>query len=251
MSPTLSVLHVDDERSSLDLFTARAARLSPPVRVTSTTDPDAALDRLGDGRFDVVVSDALDTASGRPFFEAVRDRDADVPLVLYTAAEFDDVRDSLASVDGVMYVRKGGGDDFELVARRLYEATGTEPGTYEFVRGDDERDDDDAEADAPDRALGYTEQSLDESWEVVGSHDWDVDDDVATSIVLAIESHLGEDLSSAPPLGRTVEADALGRMLSNAHRGDGRDSVQIRFIYDRWEVAVTSDGTIAIRRPFR
>jgi CheY-like chemotaxis protein len=248
MAPILSVLHVDDETPSLDLFAARAERLNPPVRVTSTTEPDAAFDRLDDEEFDVVVSDTLDAPTGESFLRAARDRDADLPLVLYTAAAFDAVRDSLAGLDDVFYVRKGGGDDFELVARYLYETTGTAPGTYEFLRGGDESGDD---PDVPDRALGYTEASLDDSWEVVGAHDWGVDDDVATSVVLAIESHVDEDLSSAPPLGRTIDADALGRMLSNAHRGDDRDSVQVRFIYDRWEVAVTSDGTIAVRRPFR
>jgi EAL domain-containing protein (putative c-di-GMP-specific phosphodiesterase class I) len=79
------VLIVDDERDLLELLTELLGGAG--YEVVTATQGQEALDALGQGRFDVVLSDiVMPNLDGLQLLRAIRERDLDVPVVLMTGS---------------------------------------------------------------------------------------------------------------------------------------------------------------------
>ncbi|QLG27154.1 response regulator [Halorarum halophilum] len=119
----LTVLHVDDDRSFLELAATMLEREHDRLTVLSETTAADGLARLyADGNeIDCVLSDyEMPQMDGLEFLVTVRSEFPDVPFVLLTARGSEEVA-SLAISAGVSdYQQKSGGiDQFALLANRI------------------------------------------------------------------------------------------------------------------------------------
>ncbi|TKX50575.1 PAS domain S-box protein [Halorubrum sp. ASP121] len=123
MPGAIDVLHVDDDPSVLDLTEAYFERELDAVSVTSVTDPEEALDRLGEGAFDCVVSDYdMPAMDGLEFFDALRDRHQKVPFVLYTGKGSEEIASQALNAGVTGYFQKGGPEQLRRLANRVDQA---------------------------------------------------------------------------------------------------------------------------------
>jgi len=118
------VLHVDDDAE----FTALVARFLEREgdRISVVTEPDAAagLDRLDDADVDCIVSDYdMPGRDGIEFLEAVRDRDPDIPFVLFTGTGSEAIAGEAISAGVTDYLQKEDGtDQYAILANRIRNA---------------------------------------------------------------------------------------------------------------------------------
>ncbi|TKX62235.1 PAS domain S-box protein [Halorubrum sp. ASP1] len=123
MPRAIDVLHVDDDPSVLDLTEAYFERELDAVSVTSVTDPEEALDRLGEGAFDCVVSDYdMPAMDGLEFFDTLRDRHQKVPFVLYTGKGSEEIASQALNAGVTGYFQKGGPEQLRRLANRVDQA---------------------------------------------------------------------------------------------------------------------------------
>ncbi|WP_459820714.1 PAS domain-containing response regulator [Halorubrum luteum] len=118
------ILHVDDDPAFVDLTTAYLDRIDGSIDVTSETSASAALEQLADERFDCVVSDYdMPEMNGLEFLERVRDRDVDVPFVLFTGKGSEEIASEAISAGATDYIQKEpGSDQFTVLANRVRNA---------------------------------------------------------------------------------------------------------------------------------
>ena len=119
------VLHVDDDRSILDLTAAFLDRELNSVSVTTAIDPGEALDRLEDGQFDCVISDYdMPEMDGLELFEAIREEHPLIPFVLYTGKGSEEIASEAVNAGVTGYFQKGGPDQQRRLANRVEQAAG-------------------------------------------------------------------------------------------------------------------------------
>jgi len=119
----IRVLHVDDERSVLDLTAAFLDRELEDVSVAGETHPDDAMERLESGSFDCVVSDYdMPGRDGLEFFEAVRAEYPLLPFVLYTGKGSEEIASQAVNAGVTGYFQKGGPDQQRRLANRVKQA---------------------------------------------------------------------------------------------------------------------------------
>ena len=83
-SEPIRVLHVDDEAAFTELLAAFFEQ-ETDIDVRSETDPETALDVLGDADIDCVVSDyQMPAMDGLEFYRQARRDHDDLPFVLFT-----------------------------------------------------------------------------------------------------------------------------------------------------------------------
>jgi PAS domain S-box-containing protein len=122
----IDVLHVDDDASFADLTALRLARDggddTPEIRVETCTDPTAALDRVCE--VDCIVSDFdMPELDGLELLRAVRERDTEVPFVLFTGKGSEEIASDAISAGVTDYLRKGGkADRFDMLANSVRNA---------------------------------------------------------------------------------------------------------------------------------
>jgi len=121
MNPEIRVLHVDDSPDVLDLTATFLERVLDRIEVTSAPSAAAGLERLDDAAFDCVVSDyRMPERDGLDFLRAVRERDADVPFVLFTGEGSETVASEAISAGVSDYMQKETGtDQYEVLANRI------------------------------------------------------------------------------------------------------------------------------------
>ncbi|MFB6268852.1 MAG: response regulator [Halobacterium sp.] len=120
----ITVLHVEDDPAFADL----AVRFledddgGPPLRVQTETDPEAAIERIDN--VDCVVSDYdMPGLDGLDVLERVRERDADIPFVLFTGRGNEEIAARAISAGVTDYLRKGSGSDqFTVLANTVRNA---------------------------------------------------------------------------------------------------------------------------------
>ncbi|TKX67571.1 PAS domain-containing protein [Halorubrum sp. SP9] len=123
MPGAIDVLHVDDDPSVLDLAEAYFERELDSVAVTTVTDPETALERLDETRFDCIVSDYdMPTMDGLEFFEALRERHQRVPFVLYTGKGSEEIASQALNAGVTGYFQKGGPEQLRRLANRVDQA---------------------------------------------------------------------------------------------------------------------------------
>ncbi|MCQ4332159.1 PAS domain S-box protein [Natronomonas sp. F2-12] len=119
----VSVLHVDDDRSVLDLTAAFLDSELDSVSVATTTNPEEALDRLSGERFDCVISDYdMPGLDGLELFEAIREEHPLVPFVLYTGKGSEEIASRAVNAGVTGYFQKGGPDQQRRLANRIEQA---------------------------------------------------------------------------------------------------------------------------------
>ncbi len=117
------VLHVDDDRSILDLTAAFLDRELESVSVTTAVGPKEALDTLESESFDCVISDYdMPGMNGLDLFEAIRDEHPLVPFILYTGKGSEEIASEAVNAGVTGYFQKGGPDQQHRLANRVEQA---------------------------------------------------------------------------------------------------------------------------------
>jgi CheY-like chemotaxis protein len=221
-----TVLHVDDDDGiqtlSRRLFEQQA---SSDVTVLTASTASGGLELIETRDVDCLVSDSLTLADGTPFVVAASERAPDLPIVLFTASEWADVKSQAHEAGVAEYVHKSGRERMDVVVDYVLDSlVATDEGT-----------------DQP-RFVPATND-----WTCVTTHDWESDDDLGTSIVLGVEAFADVDASVLPPLYESVDADALEELLEPRESSPG-GNVDVRFDYEGYEILVTTDGAVLARR---
>lgn len=123
-SQPISVLHVDDEGTFLEMAADRLERKDDRFVVTTATSATDGLEHLADGQVDCVLSDYdMPGMDGLAFLKAVRDRHPALPFILLTGRGSEEVASKAISAGVTDYLQKGGGEDqYSLLANRIRNA---------------------------------------------------------------------------------------------------------------------------------
>jgi PAS domain S-box-containing protein len=118
------VLHVDDDPAFADLTAERLERADERFVVETAASAAAGADLLAAERFDCVVSDYdMPGVDGIGFLETVRERDPDLPFVLFTGKGSEEIASEAISAGVTDYLQKGSGAErYTLLANRVANA---------------------------------------------------------------------------------------------------------------------------------
>jgi PAS domain S-box-containing protein len=117
------VLHVDDDAAFVETAAALLEREDDRIQVTTETRPADALDRL-DGGVDCLVADYdMPEMDGLELLDRARERDPDLPVVLFTGEGSETVASDAISAGVTDYLQKGGGpEQYTILANRVVNA---------------------------------------------------------------------------------------------------------------------------------
>ncbi|MFY4812431.1 response regulator [Haloarcula argentinensis] len=117
---SIEVLLVDEDVDVLEIVGTFLGQ-EDGFEITTEDDPEAALDLATSGDFDAVVSDyKMPRLDGMELCRALRDNDVDIPFLLFTAREHDDVADAAAEHGVTAVVQKGTGtEQYSVLADRI------------------------------------------------------------------------------------------------------------------------------------
>jgi hypothetical protein len=223
---------VDDDPAVLEL-SSDWADAHEGIDWLTTSDPGTGLELLSTRDVDCLVSDTFCAADGVPFVTRATTTFPDLPVVLFTSMD-PDTLDPAVLESGTKYVKKASDDAFDSLfdlVPALAADGGPSPPADPAPR---------AATRAADGA-GPTEQ-----WVPIGRYRPAEGDDLATTIVSAVEAYTGRDADEFPPLYDAIDAEALAVLL-NRGNGRRRDHVQVRFVYADQELAVTGGGLVFVR----
>jgi len=118
------VLHVDDDPDFAGLTADTLERVDEDIAVETAAGAADALARLEAAEFDCIVSDYdMPGRNGIELLEAVRERDPDLPFVLFTGKGSEEVASDAISAGATDYLQKATGtDQYELLANRVRNA---------------------------------------------------------------------------------------------------------------------------------
>jgi PAS domain S-box-containing protein len=121
MSHPIRVLHVDDDPSIGDLTADFLERIDSRFQVETATSAEEGLDRLSEIDIDCVVSDYdMPVIDGIEFLKQVRERDAELPFILFTGKGSEEVASEAISAGVSDYLQKNPGtEQYELLANRI------------------------------------------------------------------------------------------------------------------------------------
>lgn len=124
MADSISILHVDDEPGYAELTRDWLERIDDRFIVTAVERSTAALDRSESGEFDCIVSDyEMPEMDGIEFLQAIRDRDPDLPFILYTGKGSEEIASEAISAGVTDYLQKGQGrSKHRVLANRISNA---------------------------------------------------------------------------------------------------------------------------------
>jgi PAS domain S-box-containing protein len=117
----IRVLHVDDDKEFVDLAALLLERESGGLSVTVETSVAAGLEHIDSSPVDCVVSDYdMPGTDGLEFLRAVRERDPDLPFVLFTGKGSEEIASAAISAGVSDYLQKvTGTDQFKVLANRI------------------------------------------------------------------------------------------------------------------------------------
>ena len=117
------VLYVDDDDEVAEVVADRLAR-NDGLSVETVRSVDAGVDRLAEGDVECVVCDyVMPGMDGLAFLELVRERDPELPFVLFTGKGSENIASEAISAGVTDYMQKGGGEDtYEVLANRIENA---------------------------------------------------------------------------------------------------------------------------------
>jgi CheY-like chemotaxis protein len=128
ISGTISVLHVDDDPALGELVKLHLERESagPDYRVHSETSPEDALEtiRSGSTEIDCVISDYdMPSMNGIEFVDALRETHPDLPVLLFSGEETNEIAAEIIRAGLTDYLQKGlGTDQYTMLIRRIEHA---------------------------------------------------------------------------------------------------------------------------------
>ena len=129
---TLSLLHVDDDPALGELVQAYLQRddFGAACRVRTETSPETALEvlRAGEESFDCVISDyRMPEMNGIEFVEAIREDHPELPVLLFSGEETDEIAAEIIRAGLSDYIRKEAGtDQYTMLIRRVEHAVESE-----------------------------------------------------------------------------------------------------------------------------
>jgi len=121
---SIEVLLVDEDRDVLDIVETFLGQ-EDDLDVTSEADPEQALEMAVGGGYDVVVSDyKMPRLDGLELCTEIRDQAVDLPFLLFSAREPEDVQPMADDVGVTGFVQKGTGtEQYTELAQRIRAAT--------------------------------------------------------------------------------------------------------------------------------
>jgi PAS domain S-box-containing protein len=124
MSDPIRVLHVDDDPETATVVREHLEQENAELVVTSATSASEGLATLDEGAFDCVVSDyQMPWLSGVEFFESVRERDPDIPFIIFTGKRSESVvRESLDAGVTDVVKKNPAGNQYALLANAISNA---------------------------------------------------------------------------------------------------------------------------------
>ena len=228
MAEQMTVLHVDDDQELLSVSGELFSRWDDRIETVTAESAARGLERFESTSVDCVVSDNVLLPDGTPLVVAVRERNPEIPIVLFTGSGWTDVAEVIKAGDVTEYVRKAGAEDFELVAQHV----------VDLVR-------DAAQGTAGERPEEIL--TLEGGWEIVDVHDWDDELELGTRIVEAVEAYHDRDAMGFEPLFDSIDPEALEQLLAPEGRAIHGERAQVRFSWVDLEIVVTNTGSIAVR----
>jgi PAS domain S-box-containing protein len=126
MSVGIRILYVDDDPAFAELVSTSLERDRETFDVVSESDPARALERIEaePERFDCLVSDyEMKNMTGLELVSALRDRDIDLPMILFTGKGSEDIASEAISMGLTDYLQKSpGSDTYRVLANRIENA---------------------------------------------------------------------------------------------------------------------------------
>jgi len=117
------VLHVDDDGDFAALATTLLERESEEFETMTATSADRGLDLVAEQDVDCVVSDyEMPGTDGIEFLDQVRASWPDLPFILFTGTGSEEVAGRAISRGVTDYLRKGGREQYTLLANRIRNA---------------------------------------------------------------------------------------------------------------------------------
>jgi PAS domain S-box-containing protein len=139
MKDTATVLLVDDDPGVADTAAAFVERANDLLTTTTATSPEAALDRFEAGDIDCVVSDYnMPVMDGLALYEAITEREPDIPFILFTGKGSEAVASDAISLGVTDYLQKETGtDQYEVLANRIANAIEARRAERRFERSEE------------------------------------------------------------------------------------------------------------------
>jgi len=121
MDGSIRILHVDDDPDFAALTAEFLELEDDRFSVSDASDANEGLRTLGEGEFDCIVSDYdMPGPNGIEFLSRVRDRDPDIPFILFTGKGSEEVASDAISAGVTDYLQKDtGSEQYELLANRI------------------------------------------------------------------------------------------------------------------------------------
>ena len=123
----IRVLHVDDDPEFTDLTASFLRKSEPTFAISTSTNPDEALEQFRTSDFDCVVSDHdMPGVTGLEFLERIREIDPEVPFILFTGKGSEAIASRAMSAGVTDYLQKSvGTDQYAVLANRIENAVET------------------------------------------------------------------------------------------------------------------------------
>ena len=124
MPDRIPVLLVDDDPDLREVTASFVEREADRIAVETAPDAEAGLEVLADREIECVVSDyEMPGRDGLAFLDAVRERDPELPFILFTGRGCEEVASEAISAGVTDYLQKAGGTErYERLAKRIVEA---------------------------------------------------------------------------------------------------------------------------------
>ena len=121
---TISVLHVDDDPSFGELVRTFLEREDACFTIDTANNPDDAIDRIGDNRYECIVSDYdMPEQTGIELLEVIREEHPDLPFILYTGKGSEEIASDAISAGVTDYLQKEAGtSQYTVLANRIKNA---------------------------------------------------------------------------------------------------------------------------------
>ena len=117
----LRVLHVEDQTDFAEISALHLERIDPELTVENESKATAAIDRIQNESFDCVVSDYnMPEMDGIEFLRTVRERNPDLPFILFTGRGSEEIASEAISAGVTDYLQKETGtEQYEVLANRI------------------------------------------------------------------------------------------------------------------------------------
>jgi len=117
----MTILHVDDQPPFLELTSEYLNHELDSITVITRTDPQAAASFLETNDVDCIVSDyAMGTLDGLEFYTQIQSQTPDVPFILFTNEDPDDIASEALEIGIDSYLQKSSAAaNFSILANRI------------------------------------------------------------------------------------------------------------------------------------